>query len=544
MAGTKAGGEYQPTQEHTSVDLDLDAVRHLLRHLNNLPSLRQNVLVAKFFEDDRLTSYALHARVRDIVSNALDLTLAQHGRDDQVRTVRWRAIVLRCDLGGKSLKTVANELGLSERQFFRERSAVHQAMAPHLVRELADLSESEVLLRDVPSPEELEIEYAAALQNVGDFEGVARVLEGLAESSSGVDTRLRAIVELLEIYGRGAGSDTIARLLRQAHAIAQTPASIDQPMLAEMLMIETYAFAPRQGEAYITCIENTLDRLALLSPNRRISELSARAAIALARYALFEDGNMESCGDYLATTKSFLDRTPNPHPALSIAFYEIAGDHARATSGASGAIEAYGNALGIALRQRAPYYIARASAGLASAYCERRDLEQAKLHGRNALVLAERVRWSRGVARTESLFADICLWQGDAQGALTWCERTRSQGGETEGWRSVHALTAAEALEQLGRVDEAVDVIDRYCHDIEREGLLCYLGIGEQIRAKIYARARRFKEARASIGKSIELLERYGMVFQLARAYDVSARLTKNVRHRTRARELSEYLAR
>lgn len=524
------------------MDQDLDAVRHLLRHLNNLPSLRQNMLVAKFFEDGSLTNYAVHARIREIVSNALDLTLAQHGRDDQVRTVRWRAIVLRCDLDGKSLKTVASELGLSERQFFRERHAVHEAMAPHLIRGLAGLLEPEVLLRDVPSPEELEIEYAAALLNVGNFDGASRTLENLAESSGRFDIRLRAITELLEIHGRGTPSERIAQLLRRGHAIARAAPSIDPSILAEMLMIETYAFTARQGPLYVECLENALERLALLSPNRRVTELSARVSLTLARYALFDDGNMASCQLHLTNTKLFLDRTPNPHAALSIAFYEVAGDLTRATRGVSGAIDAYGSALGIALRQRAPYYIARASAGLASAYCERRDLDQATLHGRNALVLAERVQWTRGVARTESLFADICLSQGDAQGALMWCERTRLRG-ETKGWSSVHALTAAEALERLGRLDEAVDVIDRYCGDIEREGLLCYLGIGEQIRAQIYARTRRFKEARASIGKSIELLERYGMLSALARAYDVSARLTKNVSHRTRARELSQYLA-
>jgi tetratricopeptide (TPR) repeat protein len=523
------------------VDVDFEAVRHLLRHLNNLPSLRQNALIAKFFEDDNLTNYAVHARVREIVANALDLTLAQHGRDDRVRTVRWRAIVLRCDLGGRALKAVAGELGLSERQFFRERHAVHQAMAPHLLREIVALSEPQLLLQDVPSPEELEIEYAASLLSVGDFAGAIRVLEDLTGSSYSFGMRLRAIVELLDVYGRNAPNETIAGLLRRAHGIAQAAPAVDSAMLAEMLVIETYALGTKQRAPYVANLRSALERLELLSPNRRVSELSARVALALARHALFEDGNMSGCARYVATAKAFLDRTPDSHAAISIAFYELVGDLARATSGAGGALDAYGNALGIALRQRAPYYIARASTGLASVYCERRDMEQATLHGRNALALAERVRWTRGVARTESLFADICLWRGDAQGALAWCERTQTRD-ETEGWRSVHALTAAEALEQLGRVDEAVHVIDRYCDDIEREGLLCYLGIGEQIRARVYARAHRFKEARASIGRSVELLERYGMVSQLARAYDVSARLTKNATHRTRARELSEYL--
>jgi hypothetical protein len=113
------------------------ASRHLLRNLDDARELRRNPLAAGYFcsssrsrrrtpEEDRR---ALE-RICGLVREALGALYVDAENDrDGARLGRMHAALLRCELDRGAPEVVAAELGLSERQLRRERSAAHDAFS-------------------------------------------------------------------------------------------------------------------------------------------------------------------------------------------------------------------------------------------------------------------------------------------------------------------------------------------------------------------------------------------------------------------------------
>jgi tetratricopeptide (TPR) repeat protein len=167
------------------------------------------------------------------------------------------------------------------------------------------------------------------------------------------------------------------------------------------------------------------------------------------------------------------------------------------------------------------------------------DWPRVEVYGRSALALYERLELMSGAALTEALLARVSLARKDGESALMWMARARNRNVSDASWLSVFSISEAEALEQAGRVTEALETISRSCNELEHQGPAMYLGLGELIRAKLYESAGRAKAARTAIGRAVDILEGCGIAAHLATAYDVSARLTRNPRHRRQARELT-----
>jgi DNA-binding CsgD family transcriptional regulator len=102
----------------------------------------------------------------------------------------------------------------------------------------------------------------------------------------------------------------------------------------------------------------------------------------------------------------------------------------------------------------------------------RGQLELARNHAEKGLELAEA---QLGVALPQPLavFGLLALWGGDAAGAATWLERAARQAATLEWhepcncwWTPDHV----EALLELGRIDEAVTILDAWDADASRLG--------------------------------------------------------------------------
>jgi hypothetical protein len=118
------------------------ASRHLLRNLDDARELRRNPLAAGYFcsssrsrrrtpEEDRR---ALE-RICGLVREALGALYADAEDDrDGARLGRMHAALLRCEIDRQPPERAAAELGLSERQLRRERSAAHDAFLPSFRR--------------------------------------------------------------------------------------------------------------------------------------------------------------------------------------------------------------------------------------------------------------------------------------------------------------------------------------------------------------------------------------------------------------------------
>ncbi len=146
------------------------ATRHLLRHIRDARELRRNPLATSEFAG-RTLDEALHA-IAGRVDNAL-LTI------DNARHV---AILIRVDAERHSPRHVATDLGLSTRQFYRERRLAHRdfyAAYLHAARAVAAV-ESDFATRLLAR--------ATSLADSGETDSANAIFEDLV--SSGIDAAI------------------------------------------------------------------------------------------------------------------------------------------------------------------------------------------------------------------------------------------------------------------------------------------------------------------------------------------------------------------
>ena len=111
------------------------AVRHLFRHIRDATELRRNPLAKPFFgpapnpKADALGLTALHARMLQLATTCEDET-GQLRRSSQVGRGYQ---IIGAIVSGRSAADVASELGLSIRQYYRDRHAICTSVARSLV---------------------------------------------------------------------------------------------------------------------------------------------------------------------------------------------------------------------------------------------------------------------------------------------------------------------------------------------------------------------------------------------------------------------------
>jgi hypothetical protein len=142
----------------------------LLRRLDDPESVRHSPLVRGAFGapqpgngpiDDNLTLLRIRAAVLSAVAT-LDTELNARN----VHFARQRAIVTRCDLRGEKHAAVAADLGVSLREFYRERRRALERLLENLA---SNLRESQRPVRTLPTRFELEFDRVANLCLVGAF---------------------------------------------------------------------------------------------------------------------------------------------------------------------------------------------------------------------------------------------------------------------------------------------------------------------------------------------------------------------------------------
>lgn len=156
------------------------AARHALAHLENERELRCNPLLAD--------GHGLpHDAVRAAVLRALDAMRPYRG-DASDRAFRRHAIVARCDLGAESHKSVADALGLSRRQFYRERREALTQLGSAMAHAF-DTARAVTTTLDLGDAAEA---YIEALRSAGENAGVWREASALAAATAGQPRELDA----------------------------------------------------------------------------------------------------------------------------------------------------------------------------------------------------------------------------------------------------------------------------------------------------------------------------------------------------------------
>lgn len=113
------------------------ASRHLFRHINDVDALRSNPLLNTFFHrfrgkrDDEAILLELHSKISSLARSAVRAetfkgTKARAGREEQI-------VAALC--AGERWQDTADRLGLSERQYYRERHAICERVSRRLTKE-------------------------------------------------------------------------------------------------------------------------------------------------------------------------------------------------------------------------------------------------------------------------------------------------------------------------------------------------------------------------------------------------------------------------
>lgn len=165
------------------------AVRHLFRYINNPQRLKQNPLVRHFFGNgrsngtsaetqDRATLDLIHRLVREGAEECRDAEMATSRHK---RTARGYTIVLLNCLQGRSMKSVAAQLGISAPQCYRERADLCRRIVKY-IQGCNGMSASTI----VPMLDEFRTRMCRATIrfDIGDFDGALRDYDELARCAS------------------------------------------------------------------------------------------------------------------------------------------------------------------------------------------------------------------------------------------------------------------------------------------------------------------------------------------------------------------------
>src|SRR5579872_6870548 len=148
---------------------DRTAAKHVLRSLDNAAVLEQSAI---FESAGHLTPEERRAAVLRALDYLDPGAVRSAGAD---RRRRKHAIIARCDVGGEPQESVAADLGLSMRQFYRERGEAFEEFIDALRAALTSAPQPPRIATDAPAMRERLIQK---LRSCGEH---ARVL---AEASA------------------------------------------------------------------------------------------------------------------------------------------------------------------------------------------------------------------------------------------------------------------------------------------------------------------------------------------------------------------------
>lgn len=173
------------------------AVRHLFRHINDPAELKRNPLVRHLFCKDGVNKIgtdnsALHS-IRSLVDDAVRHYCAAEDFHDRSVAERHACIFYR-SLKDTSMKQLSGQLGLSPRQCYRERAAIHQYIAAFIQRP----SQRTATIDYVISPFEFQMERAAFRTEIGEY--VAAMADyGSLIAAGAFEQKVRALISAIEL---------------------------------------------------------------------------------------------------------------------------------------------------------------------------------------------------------------------------------------------------------------------------------------------------------------------------------------------------------
>jgi hypothetical protein len=528
------------------------AAQHVLRHLDDPLALRENPLVAPLFEGAgaALRPATVLDTVADLVrSCAEQLRTETNGAPEHAeRRERQYQILVRCDLKSEPHETVAADLALSRRQFYRERKEAAQYLAQflqHAVDERVARSQEVRLDRFA-----LEVARAKALRLAGEPGASERILRDLVVADEDVGRRAEPWCHLVDLLVNDNRSVEAELEITRLHAALGSVRGVDRSAARHAQVrveMQVAAHLWYQGKlraalAVDERMEGGLLEMAR-SPSPSAREFFVRTRIRQALCGLMS-GSLTRARGNLEEVRATLDADDLPL-APRIEFLIVYGnlkDHATGDSG--GAMRMVFEALDLARRHGLVELVIDAMSGLSSAAQVRGDHQAGRRYVYEVLPVAEHAALpaQRGMLLNVAAISEAALGQHQTAVALAHRARSILAGDSLE--RIYSSLAEAQARVTIGQFAEggsaAADAqAAAAAIDSDRLG-----GTAMRLLAESAEGLGDLATAREQIAGAIAALEHEGPPFALLEAYRAAARITGEPRFARTAAELAATIAR
>jgi hypothetical protein len=510
--------------------LEFVALARLLRELDDVAALRSSPLLTEAFAKPDRSAYAapegmalLRARAA-VLSAIASLDSGPSGRN--IHFARQRAIVTRCDLRGEKHAKVANDLGISLREFYRERRRAFERLLASIPSNLAVPERSAPSL---PTRFELDLDHVANLRLIGDFGAAFAKLERIAYESSSAEDGVRAFCYGVEIAADVGDDERARRFFERAIERTSEIASDCEVAPADMHVQMASAYVGWQ-DADLTHSSESLDRAARAVD--RLQLTADRHEIRSAVGVLFRCAELACLrGDAagalasLGRARGLLDRRRHKSPSLlAQLFLELSVVQALVVGGMSRAIEYALEALDIFESGQDPTGVADATGMLCSHLTACGDFPRAQHFGGTALRLARTTSNAAEVADKALILSLADSLGGDpAQGLALAREACADVHGGLFQVRG--PLAAAEAYLRLGEPLEALAASERVARYARARGMERYSGTASRVAADAHRALGNLAAARDEADFALAALAAHGHPHSLCRAYETASRL-------------------
>jgi tetratricopeptide (TPR) repeat protein len=462
---------------------------------------------------------------------------------------RARAILTRCDLGGELHRIVARDLGICERQFYRERSTALRLVAEALSRDDALLFAPAVALE--PNLVRTSLGYAIALENAGRFEQAILHLERLSSDGIPADARARVECRIANLCCDGGDVDRAQRHLDVAKVtIDAAPLNaVDRAMLiieSEIARVKvewlTGALAKSKAVA-----EGALRRLTApdcIARREWHTETSATLLLLLAQlYCAI--GEFSAGLSTALEARAILERGNMSHTRLFVeSLVMVASIRVVTLGGLSAAILESTQAYELAQKFGLVRQCAVSANALAGIYLYKLDLERAVAFAREAMDVGRLVCSNEEFFTFSINFATIQLRRGDVGSAKRALMSTRARVvvAGTLHAELVH-LSAAQAMLAENDFRQSLVTAQKVDRIMRAAGNSRFLGAALCVQAEAHSGLGNSKRALHAICESMELLVDHAHPFALSQTYASAARLTGKAAYARAARDLEQALS-
>ncbi len=376
--------------------------------------------------DDNLTLLRIRAAVLSAVAT-LDTELNARN----VHFARQRAIITRCDLRGEKHAAVAADLGVSLREFYRERRRALERLLANLE---SNLREAQRPVRTLPTRFELELDRVANFRLVGAFGAAFELLEHIASEATDPHDGVRAWCYGVEIASDIGDNERALRLFALALRHAREIADELEPIGEVNLQMASAYVAWNAGNDLADATAH-LERAATAA--ERLPPTLERDHVRAAAGALFHRAEL-SClhGDpaaalhTLGRARRLIDRLRyKPDDLLGRLFIELGVVHMLVVGGMPRSIEYALEALDVFECARHAEGVAVASGLLCSALTQCGEFEHALALGSMALETARTAGNPKLIADKALLLAQAYALGGDPKAGLALAREAATVGG-------------------------------------------------------------------------------------------------------------------